>query len=67
MAGNWISEVPIPKNATFDDKVKHLQGREKTEFIAFLRRVMRWDPNERPNATQVLDDAWLQPDEESPE
>lgn len=58
--------MPIPKNATFEDKVKHLQGRQKTEFIAFLRRVVRWDPKDRPTVKQMLDDAWLQPDEEGP-
>ena len=28
-------------------------------FLAFLRRALRWTPEERPTAKQLLEDPWL--------
>jgi serine/threonine-protein kinase SRPK3 len=39
-----------------------MTGEEKTMFLKFVRRMLRWDPGERGNAKELLKDPWLHND-----
>ena len=38
---------------------ENLDGEEKRQFLVFLRKMLRWIPEERETAKQLLQDPWL--------
>jgi hypothetical protein len=50
--------VGIPK-LSLEAAEKFLQGSEKEAFLAFVRSMLRWVPEERKTARELLDDPWL--------
>ncbi|KAJ6014554.1 hypothetical protein N7540_009145 [Penicillium herquei] len=58
--GNWIAhEDAIVPPASMESLEKRLSGPEKEQFISFLKSMLRWLPEERKTAKQLLDDPWL--------
>lgn len=53
----WDEFVPIPKDKTLEASETKLE--DKTKFLAFMRRALAWDPNDRPTAKELLQDPWL--------
>ncbi|UPK99892.1 hypothetical protein LCI18_010827 [Fusarium solani-melongenae] len=53
----WDEFVPIPEEKTLEAAETKLK--DKTKFLAFLRRALAWDPNDRPTAKELLQDPWL--------
>ncbi|KAM6511930.1 hypothetical protein FALCPG4_016917 [Fusarium falciforme] len=53
----WDEFVPIPKEKTLE--VSETKLKDKTKFLAFIRRALTWDPNDRPTAKELLQDPWL--------
>jgi len=41
-------------------EMKSLQGDEKTSFLKFLRRMLRWRPEDRATARELVQDPWIQ-------
>lgn len=39
-----------------------MAGEEKAQFISFVQRMLRWLPEERSTAREMLDDPWLHED-----
>lgn len=37
-----------------------MEGEEKALFVAFVRRMLQWVPEERATARELRDDPWLQ-------
>jgi serine/threonine protein kinase len=64
--GEWIGETCEPP-AMWDWSVKdlRLEGNEKQAFVAFLRSMLCWRPEDRKTADQLLADPWLNEDIES--
>ncbi|KAK2852153.1 hypothetical protein FQN49_005317 [Arthroderma sp. PD_2] len=57
--GNYIGRAPIPK-ASLDDFVTTIRpGIGKDKFLRLIRRMLTWDPAERAEATEILDDKWF--------
>ena len=56
--GNWKDSAPI-STSNLDRREIRLEGHEKGEFLRFLQRMLRWDPEERPSAKELLFDPWL--------
>jgi len=56
--GNWREAAEIPKES-LEDAEKRLDGEEKKLFLNFARRMLRWKPEERSTARELLDDAWM--------
>jgi serine/threonine protein kinase len=55
-------------NATLETEEEVLEGAEKVKFVAFMRRMLQWRPEDRPSASELLEDPWLrfpEPDEEN--
>ncbi|KAL2024254.1 hypothetical protein VTK56DRAFT_9410 [Thermocarpiscus australiensis] len=44
---------------SLEQEMTALEGDEKKEFLRFLRRLLQWDPRQRPSARQLLGDPWL--------
>ena len=42
-----------------DGLEKRLAGEEKEDFIRFMRSMLKWLPEERKTARQLLEDPWL--------
>ncbi|KAH8927533.1 kinase-like protein [Atractiella rhizophila] len=56
--GNWRGLVPIPKKS-FEDVETRFEGECKELFLAFIRKTLKWDPAERPTASELWGDPWL--------
>jgi len=46
-------------SASLEALEKRLAGNEKDLFIGFLRSMLKWLPEERRTAGQLLQDPWL--------
>ncbi|KAF6800350.1 protein kinase domain-containing protein [Colletotrichum sojae] len=55
--GNWLCETDIPVDRSFEELESRLS--EKLGFLAFLRRVLTWLPEERPTPAELMQDPWL--------
>ncbi|RMD42061.1 hypothetical protein DV735_g3061, partial [Chaetothyriales sp. CBS 134920] len=55
--GNWLDQAPIPPNRTLEELETRLK--DPSRFIAFLRRVLTWIPEQRPTAKELLQDPWF--------
>lgn len=53
--GNWITSTPIP-DQTFESREIRLKGVDKELLVTFARKVLRWLPEERISAAELLDD-----------
>ncbi|PGH27962.1 CMGC/SRPK protein kinase [Polytolypa hystricis UAMH7299] len=57
--GNLQHPDLIPQNFNFEGTLSYIKGEEKQKFIDFARRMMKWDPNQRSLAKDMLDDPFL--------
>ena len=56
--GNWRGAAEIPK-INLKGVEKRLDGEEKKLFLDFVRKMLKWKPEERSSAKDLLDDLWL--------
>ncbi|CDO76862.1 hypothetical protein BN946_scf184402.g3 [Trametes cinnabarina] len=56
--GMWIGEVAIPDDS-FEKAEERLEGEERTKFLEFVRLVVRWKPEDRLSASELLQHDWL--------
>jgi serine/threonine-protein kinase SRPK3 len=49
----------IPKAIVLENLVPFLDGEDKRLFIALAKRMLRWLPEERATAAELLGDPWL--------
>ena len=52
------------KSGMFKMRARHFNDISE-EALAFLRRLMSFNPNDRPTATEALKDPWFNPPSES--
>lgn len=58
--GGWIaSEHATVPPVSLGNREKRLTGQEKELFLQFLRSMLKWLPEERRTARQLLNDPWL--------
>ena len=50
--------VDIPP-ISLEGSEENLEGRNKELFLHFMRSMLRWVPEERKSARELLDDPWL--------
>ena len=44
---------------TLEDAEKKIEGEDKAQFLQFVRKMLRWKPEERQGASELLKDPWL--------
>ncbi|CVK98585.1 related to dis1-suppressing protein kinase dsk1 [Fusarium mangiferae] len=54
--------VPAPGDFSFENTISYMSGEEKARFIRFIKRMVKWSPEERSTARELLDDPWLYED-----
>lgn len=59
-SGSGHDIAPIPKGVSWESKEKRLEGKEKEEFLRFMKRMIQWDPERRATAAEMLEDPYLQ-------
>jgi len=59
-SGNWVAEkhAKIP-SVSLEDVETRLEGSDKMLFLQFIRSMLRWLPEERKSAKDLLEDPWL--------
>jgi len=59
--GHWTGgskSVTIPK-ISLEERVSVLEGEEKELFLDFIRSMLRWRPEDRKSATELLKHPWM--------
>ncbi|KAB8256812.1 kinase-like domain-containing protein [Aspergillus pseudonomiae] len=56
--GNWKGVVQIP-SMSLEDLEGNLEGSQRKLFLQFMRKMLRWRPEERESAKELLSDPWL--------
>lgn len=58
--GNWIGETSIPDDsASLEQSEWNLKGEDEVLFLAFIRKMVTWRPEDRCSAKELLRDPWL--------
>ncbi|KAL4972136.1 kinase-like domain-containing protein [Aspergillus desertorum] len=55
--GEWLGLAPIPHGRTLEALETRLE--DKSGFLRFIRRTLTWLPENRPTASELLQDPWL--------
>ena len=50
--------LPIPK-ISLEERVSVLEGEEKELFLDFIRSMLKWRPEDRKSATELLKHPWM--------
>jgi serine/threonine-protein kinase SRPK3 len=50
--------VAVPKT-TLEETETNLEGENKALFLAFMMKMLKWRPEERSTAKDLLRDSWL--------
>jgi hypothetical protein len=56
--GSWKGTVEIPKTS-LETSESNLKGENKVLFLIFVRKMLKWKPEERSEARELLADTWL--------
>ncbi|RMZ70994.1 CMGC SRPK kinase [Pyrenophora seminiperda CCB06] len=59
--GQWTGgskSVTIPK-ISLEERITVLEGKEKELFLDFIRSMLRWRPEDRMSATELLKHPWM--------
>jgi serine/threonine-protein kinase SRPK3 len=56
--GNWQGATEVRKG-NLEGAEKRLEGEEKKLFLDFVRKMLKWKPEERSSAKDLLNDLWL--------
>ncbi len=57
-SGEFMADVEIP-TTPFDEEMKSLDGEEKSSFLNFLRRMLRWRPEDGATAGELVEEPWI--------
>ncbi|PKY06200.1 kinase-like protein [Aspergillus campestris IBT 28561] len=58
-AGALNGPTVEPTNFNFENLLTTVRGEDKRMFIEFVKRMLRWRPEERSTARELLQDPWL--------
>ncbi|KAI9791086.1 MAG: hypothetical protein M1816_004317 [Peltula sp. TS41687] len=58
-ATGHLRDEPLTLPLTLDNAEVNLDGDNKQAFLAFIRGMLCWDPEERRTANELLGDQWL--------
>jgi hypothetical protein len=56
--GNWIAATPIP-DQSLETRERRLEGKDQELLLTFVRKILRWLPEDRPSAGDIFEDEFL--------
>lgn len=56
--GDWKGLAEIP-GTSLEESEENLDGKDKKQFLEFMRKMLKWRPEERSSAKELLQDTWL--------
>ncbi|PIL32639.1 hypothetical protein GSI_05343 [Ganoderma sinense ZZ0214-1] len=56
--GNWIGKASVPEDS-LEQLEENLEGEDKAQFLAFVRKMVTWKPEDRCSIEELLKDPWL--------
>lgn len=59
LSGNFSGGIELPPTSPLEETETSLEGDEKLQFLALMRKMMQWDPARRSTAKELLEDPWL--------
>lgn len=60
--GHLLDKELVPKDFTWDSRCSSLEGEEREGFLRLVKRMIKWDPEERAKAGELVKDEWLTSD-----
>lgn len=57
-SGKWIADISIP-DISLEIAEKRLEGGDKKHFLRFMRKMLRWKPEDRYDSRTLWYDFWL--------
>jgi hypothetical protein len=54
----WTGKYDIPP-VSLEQSEQNLSDKNKQQFLEFMRSMLRWLPEERKSATELLKDPWV--------
>ncbi|GIK05193.1 hypothetical protein Aspvir_009296 [Aspergillus viridinutans] len=60
--GEFLHGDLIPHNLKIEDTVDTLEGEQKSQFLSFAKKMLRWLPADRKTAKELIEDPWLSDD-----
>ncbi|EHA48913.1 CMGC protein kinase [Pyricularia oryzae 70-15] len=57
--GKWKGSVPIPSPTSLESRFTQFDGERKTIFLDFIRKLLAWDPQQRPSSGDAYMHPWL--------
>ena len=49
----------MPYDFSFESAINEIQSEERDMFLKFVKRMVRWQPEERSTAKELVEDPWL--------
>lgn len=59
LTGKWKQDIETPSEVSLELSEEFLEGRDKDMFIAFMKGMLQWPPEDRKTAKDLLQDPWL--------
>ncbi|CZT11199.1 related to protein kinase [Rhynchosporium graminicola] len=56
--GKWKCLNPVP-SVSWEESERNLESVNKKDFLDFVRKMVRWTPESRATASELLEDPWL--------
>lgn len=56
--GQWNGLAEISRTS-LEESEENLHGEDKGQFLRFMRKMLKWVPEERSSAKELLQDTWL--------
>lgn len=56
--GEWNADLPIP-DLSLENSEEMYEGKEKEEFLRFMRCMLQWRPEDRKTAYELFNDPYL--------
>jgi hypothetical protein len=58
--GELNAGIDLQTSMSLEVSEINLSGTEKRRFLEFMRKMLRWDPEQRSSAGELYQDHWLQ-------
>lgn len=57
--GEFAAGIDLPASLALQKMETNLDGSDKIAFMHFMDKMLRWAPEDRKTARELLDDPWL--------